>query len=259
MVVAVINTKGGVGKTTTAIHLAAALAEGSGTVLLIDADSQAGASLGLGVARADLTPSLAHPLLYRLPLERAVRASDHRRFDLITGSDELANTDLALGEIAQRELSLRKLIEPLRRRYRVVVIDCPPGLSLLQINALAAADWYLLPVAPQYLALEGAAALFAVAERVRARFNRRLRRLGVLLTMVNRRSRAGTELRELLRGHYRDAVFHTEIPLSDALAEAPSFGQTIFQFKPRCSAADAYQRLAGEVLQRIRRSPRRPH
>jgi chromosome partitioning protein len=257
VVVAVINTKGGVGKTTTAIHLAAVLAEGRGRTLLVDADSQAGASLGLGIARADLAPSLAQPLLYSLPLDRALRASRVDGLDLITGSVELANTDLALREVGRRELWLRELLDPLRRRYRAIVIDCPPGLSLLHINALAAADWYLVPVSPQYLPMEGVAALLRIAARVRARYNPRLRLLGIHLSMVDRRSRVCAGMCKRLRRQYGDAVLRTEIPLSGALADAPSLGQTIFQYQPQSRAAVAYRTLAGEILTRLRRRRQR--
>jgi chromosome partitioning protein len=254
VVLAIINTKGGVGKTATAVHLAAGMVRERGKVLLIDADSQAGASLGLGVSRADLNPSLAHTLLYGVPAARVIRQTRVDGLDLITGSSELGNTDLALREVPQRELCLRALVAPLRRRYRAILIDCPPGLSLLQVNALAAAGRFLVPVAPQYLSLEGVAALADLADHVRRRHNRRLRLLGMVVTLMNRRSRGHAEIVDLLRGHYGRAVFRTEIPLSDAVAEASSFGQTLFQYKPASPAAVAYRRLTGEVLQRLRRA-----
>lgn len=256
MIVAVVNAKGGVGKTATAVSLAAALAEPTRKALLVDADSQAGASLGLGVKRSELNPSLAHPLLYGLPLERAIRETDVPGLDLITASSDLANTDVALSEAARRELHLRKLLDLVRRRYRAILIDCPSGLSLLQINALAAAEWFLLVTAPQHLALEGAAGMLDTAARVRSRFNRRLRPLGIVVTMMDRRSKAAAEINALLRCHYGRAVFRTEIPLSCRMAEAPSFGKTIFQYAPASPAACAYGRLAGEVLRRAKRRAR---
>ncbi len=255
MVIAVINTKGGVGKTTTAIHLSVLLA-GRGPTLLIDADSQAGASLGVGIPRARLAPSLAHPFLYGLPLERAIRRGVRPGIDVITASADLANTDVALSDAPDRELCLRRIIEPLLQRYRTILIDCAPGLSLLHINVLAAAQWYLVPVTPQYLSLEGAASIVDAGDRVRRRFNDRLRLLGMVVTMVDRGSTSGRQNIRMLRGHYRDAVVRPEIPFSHALAEAPSFGQTVFEYEPAGAAARAYRRLGVDILQRLARRGR---
>jgi chromosome partitioning protein len=251
--VVVVSAKGGVGKTATAVNLAAALAKMAGETLLVDADTQAGASLGLGIARSALGPSLAHSLLDGLPIERTIRRTGVPGLHLVTGSPDLASTDVALAEAPHRELFLRRLVGVVRRRFRAIVIDCPCGLSLLQLNALAAADGVLGVTAPQYLALEGLVGILHTARHVRRRFNRRLRLLGIALTMVDRRSRAAAEVRAMVRGHYGRAVFRTEIPMSLRLAEAPSFGKTIFEYAPRSSAAASYAELARETVRRTKR------
>jgi chromosome partitioning protein len=252
VVIAVINNKGGVGKTTTSVNLGAALASPARRVLLVDLDSQASASLWCGVQRGRLKPSSASCLLHEYPIEQAVRKTATSNLDLITGSVELANTDLALGNLPGRELTLKNLLQRLRSRYDFIILDCPPGLSLIGVNALVAADAAIVPVTPHPLSVEGLFSLLGTLEKVRTRLGARIRLLGILVTMVDERRRVANELRERLRAQYRDRVFHTEIATSRALEEAPGKGQTVFAFAPRSRAADAFRRLAGEVLERVR-------
>jgi chromosome partitioning protein len=252
VVIAVVNNKGGVGKTTTAVHLAAALASPRRSVLLIDLDSLASASLWFGVARGELRPSIASCFLQDIPLHKVIRHTGNARLDLVTGSIELANMDLALCDMPGREVVLTRLVQSIGRQYDVVVLDCPPGLSLVGINALVAADAYIVPVTPEFLAVEGLVSLLESVDKVRSRMGAKGRLLGIALTMVDPSRRAATEMREQLRAQYRDRVFHTEIGASRTLAEVPGSGKTVLETAPKSRAADAYRRLAGEVLERLR-------
>lgn len=254
MILALVNNKGGVAKTTTAVSLAAGIAATKRRCLLIDLDSQGSASLSLGVPRSDLSPSVAEVLFDDVPVRQAIRRTVVESLDLLTGSMALANADLVLADMRGRERRLKDAIAPARDDYAFVVLDCPPSLSLLPINALVAADAFIVPVVPHYLALEGLVNLMDAVARLKDGIGVAAELLGLVLTMVDYRTNAAGELVAMIRDHYRRAVFKTEIRTNVRLTEAPSFGKTIFDYAPTSSGAVAYAELTAEVLQRCRKA-----
>ena len=254
MILALINNKGGVGKTTTAVNLAGGLARLGKQVLLIDLDSQGSASLSFGVEKQDLEPSSASVLIDGTPVRDVIRETSLPRLHLMTASERLKDTDVKLAAKYGREHFLARALKKVQDSYDFVLIDCPPSFSLVTVNALVAADHFIVPVVPHYLSLEGMANLLGTVQEIRSGIGHVAKLLGFVMTMADYRAKSTTEYTRQLRAipDFGQKVFETEVRVNIRLAEAPSFGQTIFEYAPDSTGAEAYEALTHEVLDRLR-------
>lgn len=247
-VIAIANQKGGVGKTTTAINLASALARQEMWTLLIDFDPQANTTAGLGFAKDPSRRSIYHALLAEAPVEEVIQPTAVESLFLIPSEKNLVGAALELAERPDRERILCQRLENLRPKYNFIIIDCPPSLDLLTLNALVAADSVLAPVQCEYFALEGVSELLDTLIRIRRSHNPKLAVEGILLTMYDDRTNLSRQVRDDLRDFFGDQVFATTIPRNVRLAEAPSHGKPIFLYDPGCKGAETYLQLATEVI-----------
>ncbi|HEV2177612.1 MAG TPA: AAA family ATPase [Terriglobia bacterium] len=247
-VIAITNQKGGVGKTTTAINLGAALAGEGFRTLVVDCDPQANTTGGLGYARDPVRRSLYHGLLLDVPLPELVLKCPTENLYLIPSEKNLVGANLELAGEAEREHRLRRQLDPLRNDYPFILLDCPPALDLLTLNALVAADSVLVPVQCEYFALEGVSELLDTMVRIRRGYNSRLAIEGILLTLYDERNNLARQVRDDLKDFFGGQVFATIIPRNVRLAEAPSHGQPIFLYDPECRGAASYRELAQEVI-----------
>jgi len=253
-VLVVANQKGGVGKTTTAINLGTALAAVGERVLLIDSDPQGNASTGLGIGRALRKHTLYDVLMGEKALADCVVKSSVPGLEVVPSDPDLSGVELELGQQARRSYKLRDALDPVRQAgdYTYVLIDCPPSLNLLTVNAMAAADAVLVPLQCEFFALEGLTQLMRTIDLVKASLNPKLEIQGVVLTMFDRRNSLSSQVANDVRGHFGETVYQTVIPRNVRVSEAPSFGKPALVYDLKCAGSQAYLKLAREVVLRER-------
>ena len=249
-IVGIVNQKGGVGKTTTAINLSACLALEGLKILLIDCDPQANASSGLGVQRDEDRVSIYDVLIGESAAEQAVLQTEVEGLWLLPGSKNLTGANIELAGAEDRTLRLRRALESLPNSYDLIFLDCPPALDLLTLNVLCAAQTLIVPLQAEYFALEGISELVSTLERVRAAYNPELTIEGVLLTMYDDRTNLAQQVTETLREYFREILYRTVIPRNVRLAEAPSHGKPVAIYDPRSRGTEAYFEMTGEFLAR---------
>lgn len=248
-VVALANQKGGVGKTTTAINLSASLAASERSVLVVDVDPQANATSGFGLSKYD-TPSMYEVLVQQVPIGSILKSTDLPTLQVAPSTPHLVAAEIELSEVEQREFRLRNAIDAMRDRYDYILIDCPPSLGMLTVNALSAADSVVVPMQCEYFALEGISQLVDTIERVRGSLNPSLEIEGIALTMFDERVNLARQVSEEIRSFFGEKVYRAVIPRNVRLGEAPSFGKPILLYDIKSKGSESYIQLAREFLGR---------
>ena len=247
VVLAIANQKGGVGKTTTAVNLSAALAESGYRVLVVDLDPQANATTGLGINARNVAGSVYDVIMNGAPLEDCVEPTSVRNLFVVPATIDLAGAEIELVPAMSRELKLRRALDEVRDDYDWILVDCPPSLGLLTVNGLAAADGVLVPIQCEYYALEGLGQLLRNVSLVRSNLNPRLEVAGIVLTMYDARTKLASQVEQEVRSHFGSTVYRTVVPRTVRISEAPSFGEPVIVFDSTSRGATAYRELAKEV------------